>query len=100
MGAGEQAASLWSGHLPVQRDRTRTQVEEGGLLCFLSGFSNWTLTFCPQRPETFGLGLNLTTGFPSYRLQMVGLLNPHNQVSQFPKINLYLSWFSFSREPY
>ena len=54
MGAGEQAASLWSGHLPVQRDRTRTQVEEGGLLCFLllRGVVGVLQTVhCPKQPE-------------------------------------------------
>ena len=99
MDAAEQVAPLcrWAPSHPARpeqnTDRGRTTP------CFLTCFSNWALTFCPQWPETFRLGLNLTTsspGLPASRQQMVGLLNPYNQGSQFPKINLYLSWFSFS----
>ena len=66
--AGEQWPPCEGGHHPIQQALNRTQTEEGGLPRFLTCFSNWTLTFRPQWPETFRLGLNLTTSSPGFPL--------------------------------
>ena len=69
--------------------------------CHLIFSCSWTgiyifASLCSQ--AFFGLGLNYTTGFlgsPVFRWQIVKLLSPHNQVSQFliitfPYIGIYV----------